>query len=69
MRETPLIRAAHNGHLQMVRFLVEQGADVDCIDLVCDSPFCLLQLIGICSPHTYGWLHSVCVAGFVCSLL
>lgn len=34
MKETPLIRAAHNGHLQMVQFLMEQGADVDCIDLV-----------------------------------
>lgn len=34
MKETPLIRAAHNGHLQMVQYLVEQGADVDCLDLV-----------------------------------
>ena len=34
MKETPLSRAAHNGHLQMVRYLVEQGADVNCLDLV-----------------------------------
>ena len=28
MKDTPLQRAAHNGHLQTVRFLVENGADV-----------------------------------------
>lgn len=35
MMETPLSRAAHNGHLQAVIFLTEQGADVNCLDLVC----------------------------------
>ena len=34
MKESPLSRAAHNGHLQMVQYLVQQGADVDCLDLV-----------------------------------
>ena len=34
MGETPLIRAAHNGHLQAVRYLVEQGADVNSLDMV-----------------------------------
>lgn len=34
MGETPIIRAAHNGHLQTVRFLVENGADVNSIDMV-----------------------------------
>lgn len=34
MMETPLIRAAHNGHFQMVKFLVENRADVNAIDLV-----------------------------------
>jgi hypothetical protein len=34
MMETPLIRCAHNGHFQTVKFLVEQGADVNAIDLV-----------------------------------
>ena len=34
MKDTPLIRAAHNGHLQTVMYLVEMGADVDTIDLV-----------------------------------
>ena len=34
MLETPLIRCAHNGHFESVQFLVEQGADVNAIDLV-----------------------------------
>ena len=33
MGETPLIRCAHNGHLQTVRFLVESGADVNSLDM------------------------------------
>lgn len=57
MKETPLIRAAHNGHLQMVQFLVQQGADVDCIDLVCVSLFTLLQLAITCAMTLYGHLH------------
>ena len=34
MLETPLIRAAHDGHFQAVKFLIEQRADVNAIDLV-----------------------------------
>ena len=34
MKETPLLRAAHNGHLQTVMYLVEQGADLNTVDLV-----------------------------------
>lgn len=34
MMETPISRAAHNGHLQTVQYLTEQGADVNCLDLV-----------------------------------
>ena len=34
MLETPLSRSAHNGHLQTVRHLLDQGADVNCLDLV-----------------------------------
>ena len=34
MKESPLSRAAHNGHLHMVQYLVQQGADVNCLDLV-----------------------------------
>ena len=34
MMETPLSRAAHNAHIHTVRHLLEQGADVDCLDLV-----------------------------------
>ena len=34
MGETPLIRAAHNGHLATVRLLVEAGADVNALDMV-----------------------------------
>ena len=33
MGESPIIRAAHNGHLHTVRFLVEHGADVNAIDM------------------------------------
>merc|ERR1711933_638961 len=37
-KETPLNRAAHNGHLQTVMFLVEKGADVNCLDLGENTP-------------------------------
>ena len=33
MGESPIIRAAHNGHLHTVRFLIEHGADVNAIDM------------------------------------
>jgi len=35
MKDTPLLRSAHNGHLQTVMFLVEQGAALNAVDLVC----------------------------------
>jgi ankyrin repeat protein len=38
MGETPIIRSAHNGHLATVKFLVEQGADVNSIDMVRPTP-------------------------------
>ena len=34
MKETALIRAAHNGHLHTVRRLLAAGAVIDAIDLV-----------------------------------
>ena len=34
MKDTALIRAAHNGHLQTVMYLAEQGADLNTLDLV-----------------------------------
>lgn len=43
MKETPLIRAAHNGHLLMVQFLVGHGADVDGLDLVNMSSWHMTQ--------------------------
>ena len=33
MKDTPLHRAAHNGHLQTVRYLIEAGADLNALDL------------------------------------
>jgi ankyrin repeat protein len=37
MGETPLIRAAHNGHFQAVKLLVDSGADVNALDMVSAS--------------------------------
>jgi hypothetical protein len=34
MKESALIRAAHNGHLHSVKHLLEAGADVNALDLV-----------------------------------
>ena len=34
MKESPLLRASHNGHFKAVKFLVEQGADVNALDMV-----------------------------------
>ena len=34
MKETPLIRCAHNGHLQAVKTLMARGASVNALDLV-----------------------------------
>lgn len=34
MRETALIRAAHNGHLSVVEHLLQSGADISARDLV-----------------------------------
>lgn len=39
MGETPLIRSAHNGHFQTVKFLVEKGADVNAVDSVSRNVF------------------------------
>lgn len=39
MGETPLIRSAHNGHFQTVKFLVEKGADVNAVDSVSRNAF------------------------------
>merc|ERR1711920_752538 len=33
MGDTPLARASHNGHFQTVKYLVEQGAEVDSVDI------------------------------------
>lgn len=45
MLETPLSRSAHNGHLQTVRHLLDEGADVNCLDLVCSLNNILLYLV------------------------
>jgi ankyrin repeat protein len=34
MKETALSRAAHNGHFFTVKHLIEQGGDVNALDLV-----------------------------------
>lgn len=38
MRETALIRAAHNGHLSVVEHLIQSGADISARDLVGGQP-------------------------------
>jgi hypothetical protein len=39
MRETALIRAAHNGHLSVVEHLLQSGADIGAHDLVCGAGY------------------------------
>lgn len=42
MRETALIRAAHNGHLAVVEHLLQSGADIAAHDLVSNTgPLCV----------------------------
>jgi hypothetical protein len=49
MKDTPLIRAAHNGHLATVMYLVEQGADLNTLDLARQKPArLLLAFVLIC---------------------
>lgn len=46
MKDTPLLRAAHNGHLQTVMYLAEQGADLNTVDLVrCCSQGCVCPAV------------------------
>lgn len=33
MKDTPLLRAAHNGHLAVCQYLVDNGAEVNTVDL------------------------------------
>jgi len=51
MKETPLIRAAHNGHLNVVRFLLDSGADPNAIDMVSAQFFYLKRLQRCNSMH------------------
>ncbi len=57
MNETPLSRAAHNGHLQMVKYLVEQGSDVNCLDLV--NNFIPKEFIQACTPLPHAYVSGV----------
>ena len=52
MKEAPLSRAAHNGHLHMVQYLIQQGADVNCLDLVSrpELPPLWLLTLSYCLP-------------------
>lgn len=45
MKETPLIRCAHNGHLQAVKLLLAKGADVNSLDLVGREHGCTCQAV------------------------
>ena len=53
MKETPLIRCAHNGHYNMVKYLVEQGADVNAIDLVREQSGTHAPLPSCCQVHAW----------------
>jgi hypothetical protein len=55
MGETPLVRAAHNGHLAAVQMLLARGADVEAADLVrlyarARAPICAAR--GALAPTT-----------------
>lgn len=66
MKESPLSRAAHNGHLQMVQYLVQQGADVNCLDLVHIAFLHVTQSRLMHAPHVYVMLNSQAVDTAAC---
>lgn len=67
MKETPLIRCAHNGHYNAVQYLVEQGADVNAIDLV-SKAFLLLGWAPLQIPALRNE-HPCCMRRLACAPL
>ena len=70
MKDTPLIRSAHNGHMQTVMYLVSQGADVDTIDIVRPATYHFLASLAAPAdlPHAQGdntALHWAAMRGHV----
>lgn len=68
MKETALIRAAHNGHLAVVEHLLQSGADIAARDLVSTDGPLANEVVLACAGMLLPWLHCCFCCSWWCSV-